>query len=69
MRITEEKIAEINRINEAAGSNRLKVYCSLGGSAIYDGNWQICKVTELSKMIDELIKMRDVIENETGIRF
>ena len=66
MRMTDETIKEINAAVEGCDLN---VQNSLGGTSIYNKDWEICKLQNLTEMIDNLTKMRDYIESCTGIRF
>lgn len=40
---------------------------SLSGSTVFKDNWEICKVDELTRMIEELTMLKKAIETETGL--
>lgn len=79
IRFKEETMEEINKIfgekDHFHGDFTLLIDHTLGGTNIYRrrgavGNeYQICGVEQLGDMIAKLIKMRDAIEEVTGIKF
>lgn len=72
MRMNAETIKKVNesyKENTFSKSIDLKVDSSLNGVTIYNKNWAICNIEELSDMIEELTKMRDVIADVTGMTF
>jgi hypothetical protein len=36
-------------------------------NSIYNGNWMVCRIDEISAMIKELTAMKEAIENTTGV--
>lgn len=48
---------------------KLNVTNSLKGISVFRDNWEICSLSDLSTMIEELTQLRDTIETETGIKF
>ena len=34
---------------------------------IYNGNWMVCRIEDISAMIKELQAMKEAIENTTGV--
>jgi len=71
MRMDETKMNEINEQYKGNFRSKLnlKVSDGLFESIIVKNNWEICKLDELSTMIEELINLRTTIEKETGIKF
>ena len=73
MKMNEEKIEAINKSYKATVHNqdefKLNILSSLKGTSVFRGNWEICSLSDLSTMIEELTQLRDVIETETGIKF
>ena len=74
MRMNDETIKKINEAYKHSTFNyqatqKLKVDTSLGDTSIYKDNWEICRLGDLSNMIEELTKLRDTIEETTGVRF
>lgn len=74
MRMNDETIKKINETYKNNTFNyqatqKLKVDTSLGDTSIYKDNWEICRLGDLSNIIEELTKLRDTIEETTGIRF
>ena len=59
----------IKKINEGVKYCDLNVQDSISGVTIYDKNWAICDLKNLSTMIDDLSRMRDWIEEVIGVRF
>lgn len=74
MRMNDETNKKINEVYQSNTFNyqatqKLKVDTSLGDTSIYKDNWEICRLGDLSNMIEELTKIRDTIEEVTGIKF
>ncbi len=74
MEMNKEKIEAINKSYKATVNNhdefKLSILnSSLKGTLIFKGNWEICGLSDLSTMIEELTQLRDIIETETGIKF
>ena len=73
MRMTQEKLDSINAAYNLStiggGEFKLNVNSSLKGTSVYRNNWEICDLSDLSTMIEELTQLRDTISNETGIDF
>ena len=40
---------------------------SIDGSGAYLNNWQICKIDDLARIIEELTMLKEAIEEETGL--
>lgn len=53
-------------INEAL-NNGMVISNSIGGAHVYDGNWAVCKVEDLDKMIARLQEVKATIEEKTGV--
>lgn len=77
MRFTDETI---NRINEVLDSKKkdnpiashhidigVKLDSSFGGTSAYKGNWQLCEVEEISRMIEELTMLKEAITEISGV--
>ena len=73
MMMTQDKMEKINekyKIDTLGGGKfKLKVGSSLRGTSIFRDNWEICDLSDLSTMIEELQQLRAVIHVETGIKF
>lgn len=71
MTMTNDKIKEINEQYNGNFKNKLdlKLNDGLDGTIVVKNNWQVCKLEELSTMIEELTDLRTAIANETGIVF
>lgn len=71
MKITDDKIREINEQNNGNFRNKLSLRLTSGldSTIVVKNNWEICKVNELTDLIEGLIELRSTIANETGIIF
>lgn len=71
MTMTNDKIREVNEQYNGNFRNKLdlKLNDGLDGTIVVKNNWQVCKLEELSTMIEELTNLRTAIVNETGVVF
>lgn len=71
MTLTAEKATEINRAYlNGHGARRMRLNVGTDGhwsDRIYAGNWQVCKLEELSDLIEELNDLKQVITEQTGV--
>ena len=71
MTLTAEKVTEINRAYlNGCGARRMRLSVGTDGHCsdrIYGGNWQVCKLEELSDLIEELVDLKQVITEQTGV--
>lgn len=71
MTLKGETVTSINaEYTKTLYSNKVKLNVGRDGSwsdSVYTDNWQVCKLEDISAMIEELTVMRDVIENITGV--
>ena len=71
--MNEKKMEAINTAYKATTCGQdefnLNIRRSLKGTSVFKDNWEICDLSDLSIMIEELIQLRDTIETETGIKF
>lgn len=64
-----ELLKEMGRCTAANPGLGLKVDNSIGFVGIYKINWSICKLEELTQMIEELTILKQSIEEVTGCQF
>lgn len=73
MKMTKEMISKINEeFTKDSFYNSdidLKLISDFSGIGIYRTNWNICKLNDLSNLIEQLTILKDTIQNETGIEF
>jgi len=72
MTMNEKTIEAINEAyeNKTQNADKLKLNVRSGlDTIVCKGNWEICSLSDLSTMIEELTQLRDTIETEIGIRF
>ena len=72
MRLTAETVSKVNeeyRLTRISRELRLNVGTDgCWSDSVYSRNWQVCRLEELSDMIDELTALRETIETVTGVR-
>lgn len=73
MTMNKETIKKINEVyglyNTTSAIHDLRIETSFDEISILNKNWEIDKLNNLSNLIEDLTKLRDIIEEETGIRF
>lgn len=58
-----------NPLNNIAVGIGINIKNGIEGATIYRDNWEVCNITELNRMIEELTMLKVAIEEETGIEF
>lgn len=76
MKLAIDKIEQINKTYRADFTNReyknfgdiaLNLQTTLGDIHVFNGNWDICSVDEISALIEELENIKCCITFETGV--
>ena len=76
MKLAIDKIEQINKTYKADFTNReyknfgdiaLNLQTTLDGVHVFNGNWDICSVDEISALIEELENIKCCITFETGV--
>lgn len=58
-----------NPLNNVVVGIGINIKNGIEGVTIYRDCWEICNITELNRMIEELTMLKVAIEEETGIEF
>lgn len=70
MNMNQETIDKINEVYKAKRYDlNLRIDNSLKGVSIFNDNWAITTLDELTNMINELTMLRDSVATVTGITF
>lgn len=71
MRFSQETLQQIKKqYREHRGSSNVRLNIedsAMGGAQILDGNWGICRVSEMDHLIEELQALKEAITEVTGI--
>lgn len=72
IKINKWMVEDINEEYSEGKHAMLKLYNGIGETSVINqlhGNWEVCKVSEITELIDNLTRLRDILSEETGIDF